>query len=138
MPEWLFATLFVGIGLAVVLAFAWRNTKRQIARTLATRPNPTEDEFVRMMAPVVSKEASEFLWKISLPDLEFYHPALTAHPDDDMIADLPIDHDDISMDWPREWAESQGFHVSNLPDWPDGWPVTVRNYGRWLDLGPIA
>jgi len=84
----------------------------------------------------VSREAALFLWQTALPYLDFHKPPLTPHPDDDLIKDLPIDSDDISMDWPKHWAERHGFHDSNLPDWPKGWPVTIRNYGRWLDMRP--
>ena len=134
MPEWLFATLFVTIGVAVVFAFAWRNTKRQIAATLAKRPNPTRAELLTAMQTNVSPAAAKFLWETALPYLE---PHLTPHPDDDMVRDLPIDSDDIGMDWPRDFAQRQGFHESSLSDWSEGWPVTVRNYGRWLDLGSV-
>lgn len=133
LPEWLKTTILVITAIAVLFAFAWRNTKRQIARTLRRRSNPTRDEFLALMAVDVSPAASTFLWDTAYTCLK---PHLTPHPDDDLIKDLPIDADDVSMDWPREWAESQGFHESNLADWPEGWPVTVRNYGRWLDMCP--
>ena len=58
-----------------------------------------------MMRPDVSEQASAFLWKSALPYLELLRPALTPHPDDDLVSDLPIDDDDFGMDWPREWAE---------------------------------
>ena len=133
MPEWLCATLFVTTGVAIVYAFAWRNTKRQIPATLAKRPNPTRAEFLTAMQTNVSPDAAEFLWETALPYLE---PRLALHPDDDLMRDLPIDSDDFSMDWPRDFAKRKDFHESNLSDWPKGWAVTVRNYGRWLDLGP--
>jgi len=89
---------------------------------------------MRMMAADCSPEAAEFLWETTL----FYtKPRLTPHPDDDLVRDLPIDDGDWSMDWPREFAERQGFHDSNLPDWPKDWPVTIRNFGRWLSIGPV-
>ena len=50
--------------------------------------------------------------------------------------DLPIDDEEWSMDWPQEWAELRDFHESNFHDWPESWPVTIRNFGRWLDKGP--
>ncbi|WP_324261897.1 hypothetical protein U4960_01745 [Altererythrobacter sp. H2] len=91
---------------------------------------------MELMVSDVSEDAARFLWQTTLSCLKFHEPSLTPHPDDDLIKDLPIDDDDISMDWPREWAERRGFHESNLPDWPKNWPVTIRNYGRWLDMGP--
>lgn len=136
LPDWLLATLVVGAFLGILFGVAWRNTKRQIRETLARRSNPTETEFMGLMSGDVSEEAARFLWQTTLPYLEFHKPPLTPHPDDDLVKDLPIDDDDISMDWPREWAEQQGFHESNLPDWPKEWSVTLRNYGRWLDMGP--
>ncbi len=134
LPEWLFATLFVIIGVTIAFAFAWRNTKRQVAATNARRPNPTRQDFMALMASDVSEETSEFLWETA----SFYcHDlGLTPHPDDDLLKDLPIDEDDISMDWPRDFAKRKGFHESNLPDWPDHWSLTLRNFGRWLDMGP--
>ena len=138
IPEWLAATVFVVAGVSIWFAIAWRNTKRQIARTLARRANPSRAEFLKMMAGDVSDEAAAFLWETIEPNLDFHNPNLAPHPDDDLVSDLPIDGDDIRVDWPREWAAKQGFHESNLPDWPDGWPVTIRNYGRWLDMGPVS
>lgn len=123
------------IVIAIPVCFAARNTRRQIARTLARRSNLSRDEFVQLMQPQVSKATTEFLWAAMLNHLE---PKLTPHPDDSLIDDLPIDSEDWSMDWPREFAEARQFHHSNLPDWPADWPITVRNYGRWLDLGPAA
>lgn len=136
LPDWLLATLFVVGILAILFGVAWRNTKRQIRDTLARRPNPTEAQFMELMSGDVSEEAARFLWRTALPYLEFHKPPLAPHPDDDLVKDLPIDDDDISMDWPREWSEIRGFHDSNLPDWPKDWPATIRNYGRWLDMGP--
>lgn len=87
------------------------------------------------MAADVSLETSKFLWDTAIIYLE---PRLTPHPDDHLVDDLPIDEDDWSMDWPREFAEQCGSHESNLPEWPEGWPATFRNFGRWLDMGPIG
>lgn len=86
-----------------------------------------------LLASGVSDDTSDFLWET----ISYYSQGLgwTPHPEDDLLTELPIDHDDISMDWPRQFAERRGYHESNLADWPEGWPVTVRNFGRWLDLG---
>ena len=46
-----------------------------------------------------------------------------------------IDDDDVGMDWVRDWTERSGILESDLPDWPKDWPLTVRNYARWLDSG---
>jgi len=132
IPEWLAMILFVGVFLAAVGLVAWRNTRRQIRRTKVLRLSPTRDEFLAMMQPDVRPATAKYLWDACLPYL--CRTDLTPHPDDDLAADLPIDDDDWSMDWPREFAAKHGFHESNLPDWPDDWPATIRNYGRWLDM----
>lgn len=110
-----------------------RNTRKQVAKTSRRRANLTRKQFLLQMQLDVSLPAASFLWETILPYLE---PHLTPHPEDDIVEDLPVHADDMSLDWPQLWARQQGFHESNLPDWPDGWPVTIRNYGRWLDLGP--
>ena len=138
IPEWLFASLFVLSGLGIWFGIAWRNTGKQVRKTSARRINPTEAEFMQMMRVDVSEAASAFLWKTALPYLELYRPPLAPHPEDDLVQDLPINDDDFGMDWPREWAELKGFHESNMPDWPEGWAVTIRNYGRWLDMAPTT
>ena len=135
LPDWLLATLVVVGFLAILFGWAWRNTKNQIKKTLSRRTNPTRDGFLQMMAPDVSREASEFIWESALPCLGYYKQELTPHPDDHLVDDLPIDDDEWSLDWPRDWSDRIGIHESNLPDWPEGWAVTIRNFGRWLDLG---
>lgn len=132
MPEWLLATLFVGIAALVVGTIAWRSTARQIARTAASRPNPTKEEYLSMMAPDVTGETAVFLWDTAIGYLE---PSLTPHPDDD-LAKLPIFDDDWSIDWPADYARLNGFHESNLAEWPEGWKPTLRNLGKWLDMSP--
>ena len=87
-----------------------------------------------MMARDVSVAATDFLWEEACTCLT---PHATPHPDDDLIRELPIDDEDITLDWPREWAKLRGLDESNLPDWPEDWPVTVRNFGRWLDMDSI-
>ncbi|QZD91499.1 hypothetical protein K3162_07915 [Qipengyuania xiapuensis] len=135
LPEWLAGTLFA-VGFIVILgAFAWRNTSRKIARTKAKRPSPTREEFIAMMAPDVSGKTACFLWDTAI---EYLEPRLAPHPDDDLAKDLPIADEDWSMYWPSEYAELNGFHESNLADWPEEWPPTLRNFGKWLDRSPKA
>lgn len=134
MPRDLWPWLIAVAVLAAIIGIAYRNSRKQIARTQARRPNPTREEFIALMQPDVSRSTSEFLWETMAVYLK---PRLTPHPDDVLLRDLPIDDGDWSMDWPREFAAANGFHESNLHDWPSDWPVTVRNYGRWLDLGPM-
>lgn len=137
MLEWVVPALFVFCGLVAVGFIGWRNTKRQITRTLERRPNLGREAFLQEMGGEVSREASEFLWEAAVRELSYIDTALTPHPDDDLARDLPIDDDDWSLDWPREWAERKGFHESNFPDWPEGSPATVRNFAKWLDMAPV-
>ena len=131
LPEWLAELLFVAAFLVIIFGYAGFKTRRTWKRTAARRPNPTEAEFFALMQPDVSGEATRFLWDT----MAFYTtPELTPHPDDELGEDLCINDDDWSMDWPVEWAKQQGFHESNLPEWPEGWRPTVRNYGRWLSM----
>ncbi len=135
IPEWLAQLLFVGIALVVLYGFAWRSIAKQIQRTSGRRPSPSREQFITMMSPDVTCTTAEFLWDIC----QFYlEPHLTPHPDDDLAIDLPIDEDDWSMDWPRQFAARHDFHESNLADWPEGWVPTIRNYGRWLDMAPTG
>ena len=134
MSGWVVVAIwFVAILFSTCL-MASRSYDRQLKDISKRRPNPTKDEFVEMMAPDVSREASLFLWDTALV---YLRPHASPHPDDDLIQELPIDDEDVTMDWPRDWAERKGFHESNFPGWPDDLPVTFRNLGRWLDRGPV-
>ena len=134
LPEWAFATLFVLIFVVCVWAIAWRNTRRQIQKTLAKRLNLSHAEFMQRMVSDVSPEAAAFIWDQANESLSFFKATLTCHPDDDFIADLPIVEEEWFEDWPALWANQNGLEDTGLPDWPKDWPTTVRNYGRWLDL----
>lgn len=135
LPEWLAQTLFV-IGFAAIwFGIAARNTRRRIRQLVANRPNLGCAEFLTMMQPDVSDETSRFLWDKAMFYVE--GRGVTPHPDD-LLHDLPIDEDDWSMDWPREFAERRGFPESDLPEWPESWSTTLRNYGRWLDMGSAS
>lgn len=133
IPEWLAVTLWVTFALSVVMLYAHASIRKAHLRVAASRPNLTKQQFLVLMETDCSAEVAIFLWEKALYYVE---PRLTPHPDDDLIADLKIDDDDIDMDWTRDWAEQRGFHESNLPDWPKDWPATIRNFGRWLDMGP--
>ena len=133
IPEWLAVTLLVIFGLSIAMLYGFWSIRRAHRRVAATRPNPTRQQFIALMEEDYSPEVSDFLWRKAVYYVE---PRLTPHPDDDLMLDLKIDDDDIAMDWPRDWAEQRGFHDSNLPDWPKEWPATIRNFGRWLDIGP--
>lgn len=132
MREWLLPTVFAGSCFVAYVAIAIRNTRRQVARTLARRANPTRDEFLSRMLPDVSLETAEFLWDSASRCLT---PRLTPHPDDDLVHDLPIDDDDWSLDWPSDFARLRNFSDKAYPEWPEDWPVTLRNYGIWLEIG---
>ncbi|MDP4573875.1 hypothetical protein Q9K02_01820 [Qipengyuania sp. G39] len=133
IPEWLAVTLWVISALSIAMLYGFWSIRRAHRRVEASRPNPTKQQFIAMMEEDCSPEVSDFLWEKAV----FYvEPRLTPHPDDDLILDLKIDEDDIAMDWPRDWAEQRGFHESNFPNWPNDWPGTIRNYGRWLDMSP--
>jgi len=134
MPQWVFLAAWVTLILAICAGFAWRNYHRQLRALATRRPNPTREQFLEWMRVDVSQEAAEFLWENALFYLE---PHATPHPDDDLIKDLPIDNDDIWLDWTLDWATLRGFHESNFPDWPEEIPPTIRNFGRWLDKAPV-
>lgn len=132
--DWVIAVPFAVIFLIIILVIGWRNTQRQIAQTVARRPNPSREEFLALMAPDVSLIATEFLWENSIEMLSLFK-GIGPHPDDDLARDLPMDEEEWSMDWPVVFAERHGFSDKLYPDWPDGWPATIRNYGKWLDMG---
>lgn len=132
MSEWVTEVGYAVGFLALLVGYGWLSDWRAHRRVTARRPNPTEAEFLAMMAPDCSAQAAQFMWDQLLP---YVTPRLTPHPDDLLIDDLRIDDGDISMDWPVDWAEREGLAESDLPYWPNGWPLTVRNFARWLDLG---
>lgn len=132
VPEWLVATGFVFIGMALWIGLGVILRWRAHARLAARRPSPTKAQFFATMAQDRSPEAARFVWQQALFCVE---PRLTPHPDDLLLGDLCIDDGDVTMDWTRIWTEQHGLIESDLPDWPKGWPLTVRNYARWLDSG---
>ena len=133
IPETAAKMLWVAVALSLVVMYGFGSIRKAHRRLAASRPNLTKQQFIAEMRPDCSPEAAEFLWEKSLYYLE---PGLAPHPDDDLINDLKIDDDDLGIDWPRDWAECRSFHESNFPAWPEDWPVTVRNFGRWLDMSP--
>ena len=135
VPEWVAKTGFVIAFVAILVGMAGLSVRKAHKRLATRRPNPSEAEFLEMMAQDCSPEAARFVWAQVLPYVE---PRLTPHPDDLLLDDLCIDDDDIDMDWAREWAARLGIAESNLPDWPKNWPLTVRNFARWCDLAPRA
>ncbi len=126
LAHWLIPATFVVASFGIWLGIAWRNTRMKQARLLARRPKPVKAEFTEQMLRNVSATAVEFLWDTAAFYLE---PKFTPHPDDDLVKDLWVDDGDWSMDWPRLFAEQQGFSEKAYPDWPKDWPVTLRNFG---------
>ena len=134
LPEWLAVSLYLTVALSAWLTYSYWSIRRAHTRLALRRANPDEETFLKLMMTDCSDEAARFVWD----QAHFYvKPRLTPHPDDDLLADLKIDEDDLMLDWPREWAERKGFHESNFPDWPQAWPATVRNFAKWLDLAPV-
>jgi hypothetical protein len=131
VPEWVAKIGFVIAGLALLLGLGFIAIRRAHARVGARRPNPTEAEFLAMMAQDCSPEAARFVWEQALP---YITPRLTPHPDDLLRDDLCIDDGDIESYWRGDWAKRQGVPERDLPEWPEGWPLTVRNFARWCDL----
>jgi hypothetical protein len=134
IPEWLAKTTFVLAVLAICVTSGIVLQRRGWARLAVKRPNPTQDEFLELISDSVSLHTAEWLWNVALP----YYGSLTPHPDDHLAKDAMIDDDDWGMDWPRDFADYSGFSEKSYPDWPPDWPATIRNFGRWLDLGRAA
>ena len=131
MPDWAWQGLWLIILLTSIFVLARRSYNRKLRAIPERRPNLTRDEFMALMVPDVSREAAEFLWETVL---DYIEPHATPHPEDNLGQDLPIDRDDIDLDWPRQWAERRGLDESVMPDWPEGIEPTIRNFGRWLDM----
>ncbi len=131
VPEWVAATAFVVAALALWLGMGTVLHRRAMACTAARRSNPSEEEFLTLLAPACSPEAAQFVWQQALP---YIAPRLTPHPDDHLGDDLCIDEGDIEMDWVSDWADQLGIPERDLPEWQQDWPLTVRNFARWCDL----
>ncbi|MBN8841914.1 MAG: hypothetical protein J0H88_01605 [Sphingomonadales bacterium] len=132
MPEWLVKTLFVIAILAILFVIGTIQIRRMHARTLMRRPNPDRAEFIAMLSGDMRPETAGFLWEKAV----FYiAPKLTPHPDDHLHDDLAIDDDDPVMDWLPEFADSHGRDWKKWPDWPEDWDSSIRNFGRWLEMG---
>ena len=130
LPEWALAGLAIVLGLIAWLGIGTTVLDRSLQRTAAKRPDIGREDFLAAMSSAgVRDEAAVFLWDTVL----FYvSPQLTPHPDDVLGSDLPIDDDDWSMDWPRDFTLEHGLRQDELPAWPDGQAPSLLNYGRWL------
>ena len=116
------------------LGFGFFSHRRGRKRLAAKRPNPTEAEFVAMLADQVDPAIAEWLWRQALS----YYDPLTPHPDDHLLDDAMIDEGDIEQYWWEDFARVSGLDAKTWPDWPHDWAFTVRNFARWLQLAQRA
>jgi len=123
-------TLWFCALMAIIGAIYWRRYQRELRAISTRRPNLTREEFMASMRVDVSDAAAKFLWETTLI---YIKPHATPHPEDDLMKELPIDQDDIALDWPVDWARLNGLSEDGFPPWPEGWDCTIRNFGRWLD-----
>ncbi len=86
-----------------------------------------------MLSRDVNSKTAEFVWFAMIEYLQRWQ--LTPHPDDHLFNDLPIDDDDPHRDWMPRYAELYGANPKEWPPFPENWERTVRNFGRWLELG---
>lgn len=106
--------------------------KRKARILLARRTNPTREEFLALMDSDADPAVADFMWDT----IVFYTaPQVLPHPEDDLLTDYAIDDGDIAEDWLPDFAKSRGLNWKDWPDWPVGWPPTVRNFARWLQSG---
>ena len=132
MLGWMIAFIWIVLIGLVFLALDRRGYDKAVRRLHKKRPNLSREKFLAEMQPEVSQEATDFLWATVLVYLE---PHATPHPDDDLIRGLPIAEEDILMDWPADWQHICGKPSTSMPTWPEDMPLTIRNYGHWLDEG---
>lgn len=123
---------------AALFGFLFVANRRTIANNVKSildrRESPSQEEFLRMMESDVSRETAESLWDLFGSCLP---PQVKPHPDDNVVEELFVDNI-FKSQWLYDFAERNGFDHSDLPTWPSDWPVTVRNFGRWLDMGKAA
>ena len=131
LPEWLAITLWLFLALALLRGVGQCILRRAHTRLAAKRPGPTRAAFLSAMAEDVPTRTAAWLWD----QLQIYYAPLTPHPDDSLIDDACIDEDDIVMDWPSDFENHLGQGKIEWPHWPEQWPLTVRNYARWLEMG---
>lgn len=128
LPEWLAVTLFVLMVLGGWLALGFVLHRRGHRRLAAKRPGPTREQFIAQLADNADADIAAWLWDQALP----YYDPLTPHPDDHLLDDAMIDDDDIALYWWREFAEAMALDAASWPEWPNDWPLTMRNFARWL------
>jgi hypothetical protein len=120
------------VGMFSAIYFIGERKHRRMARALLQRrPNPTKSEFISLLAPICDAVVADFLWEELLP---YFKPILTPHPDDDMVADLPIDPEEPA-DLTAAFCDRFNIDESNYAHWPEGKSATVRNIACWLASG---
>ena len=130
LPEWLAVTLFVLVVLGGWLALAFVLHRRGRQRLAAKRPSLCREQFTALLAVDADADIAAWLWDQALP----YYDPQTPHPDDHLLDDAMIDDDDIDLYWWREFAKAMALDEASWPQWPQDWPLTVRNFARWLQL----
>jgi hypothetical protein len=81
-----------------------------------------------MLAGDVDADSAAWFWD----ELQvYYRPLLSPHPDDDLVNDMPIDPDEPE-DWARDYCRLSGIALRQVRNWPEGRPVTPRNFLCWL------
>lgn len=127
-------TEFAVVSAIVICIFAWahiageRKLRQQKASLLVRRPNLTLDEFIDFLRDDCEPDIARLLWTELLV---FYQPDMTPHPDDDVIQDMPIDHDEPN-DWLAQFCKINAMRVKDVLPWPQDRPATVRNLARWF------
>ena len=130
MSGWWFAAGCVGLFLLLWIVTN-RRGKRQAAALLQSRPSLTRDQFVDLLSGDCESDIADFLWNKMAPEWSHWNDSLTPHPDDDYLGGLPIDPEEPE-DWVRDFCVDNGLRLADLPNWPEEWVTTVRNFARWL------
>jgi hypothetical protein len=118
----------------VICIFAWtyvageRKLVRQKTALRARRANPTYEEFVTSLRSDCEADIADQLWQDLLV---FYRPDMTPHPEDDVIQDMPIDHDEPN-DWLAHFCKANNMRVKDISPWPKNQQATIRNLARWF------
>lgn len=130
MNGWWFAVACLGLYLLLWAYMAW-DRKRQVTALAARRHNPTQAEFMELLAGDCEADVAAFLWD-KLADS--WQPEATPHPDDDYLKDVPIDPEEQG-DWLDAFCTVHCLSADDWPEWPAEEATTVRNFARWLSEG---
>lgn len=130
MSGWWFAAICLGLYL-LLRTYMARQRKKRVMALAAWRRNPTQEEFIALLAGDCEADVAAFLWDELV---DSWRPEATPHPDDDYLNDVPIDPDEQG-DWLRDFCDRHGLREEDFPAWPAGQLTTVRKFGRWLSEG---